>query len=74
MNKPEASNNCKQTPMFFAAVVKDAQAAFQMLEAMGKAGCNLAYKDTLQQTALYYLARDGKLDCIKLFVSHGVSV
>ncbi len=39
---------------------------------MAKHGANFGYKDTLQQTALYYLARDGKLEAIKLFLSKGV--
>ena len=35
---------------------------------MQEHGANFNYKDTLNQTALYYLVRDGKLRCVKLFL------
>ena len=41
---------------------------------MAEHGADFLYKDTLRQTAMYYLARDGKFEAIKLFVNKGVPV
>jgi len=39
---------------------------------MSEYGANFNYKDILQQTALYYLARDGNTEAVRLFIQAGV--
>ena len=35
-------------------------------------GVDASYLDTYKQTVLYYVAREGKTNCVDLLVEHGI--
>lgn len=45
--------------------------AFQVVKFLIEKKVPATYTDTLNQTALYYAAREGKTNCIDLFISSG---
>ena len=61
----------KQTPIFYCSLIKDRTLCVQMLNFFKDQGVDLAYKDTLRQTALYYASREGINEMITCLVQAG---
>lgn len=61
----------KQTPIFYATHIKDAQRCIEMTNFFIEAGVDPAYKDSLRQTAIYYAAKEGQFDMVRLLFKHG---
>lgn len=66
--------NFKQNPIFSAAVIKDENAAIEMAKILTEMGVKPNMPDSLNQTALYYASREGKLNLIDFLVKHGCDV
>ena len=61
-----------QNALFVSCLVKDDKKAYEMTEYLIKeAKCNAALEDSLNQTCLFYVCRDGRYDLVKLFLEHG---
>jgi len=72
-------DNFRHTCLFYAAFIKDPKAYYSLLYNRGQEvmkfliekGISPTYTDTLRQTALYYVAREGKLSCVEMLVKKG---
>jgi len=61
----------KQSPLFGACIIKDADLALRMAKVLQEAGVKPDKQDTLQQIPLYYAVREGHLPLIKYLLEHG---
>lgn len=60
--------NYKQTPMFSTALIRSDDQAVRMARVLREMGVRTDQPDNLNQTALYYSAREGKLNLIDFLV------
>lgn len=61
-----------QNALFVSAVIKDEKKAYEMTKYLiEEARCQAFLQDTNNQTCLFYVARDGRVDLAKLFLQHG---
>jgi len=61
-----------QNALFVSCAIKDpAQASVMTKYLIEEAKCEASLEDTLNQTCLFYVSRDGRLDLVKLFLNHG---
>lgn len=63
--------NYKQTPMFSTALIKNDDLAVRMAKVLREMGVRTDQPDNLNQTALYYASREGKLHLIDFLVGEG---
>lgn len=61
----------RHTCLFYAVLIKDLDAAYQVLKMFIDKGVLATYTDVLGQTVLYYASREGKSNCIDLLVKLG---
>lgn len=62
----------KQNLIFSAICAPDEDQAIAMIKLLVERGIDILQKDTLNQTPLYYAARDGKLKLIQLLIEQGI--
>eukprot|EP01022_Parablepharisma_sp_SALTPOND_P004542 TRINITY_DN120490_c2_g1_i1.p1 TRINITY_DN120490_c2_g1~~TRINITY_DN120490_c2_g1_i1.p1 ORF type:complete len:633 (+),score=39.58 TRINITY_DN120490_c2_g1_i1:249-1901(+) len=67
-------DNFRHTCLFYAALIKDQDTALQVMKMFIERGVPATYTDILNQTVLYYAAREGKLNCVDLLQTLGCSV
>lgn len=61
-----------QNALFTSCVIKDPLKAYNMTKFLvEEAKCDAAHQDTLNQTCLFYVSRDGRMDLVKLFLENG---
>lgn len=73
-------DNFRHTCLFYAALIKDSVAYYlsnhnrakEVMEFLIDKGVPPTYTDILKQTVLYYVAREGKLDCVDMLVKQGM--
>ena len=66
----ESSYN--QNALFVSCLIKDDKKAYDMTEYLIKeAKCNALLEDSLNQTCLFYVCRDGREQLVKLFLENG---
>jgi len=63
--------NYKQTPMFSTSQIKSDDQAVRMAKVLRELGVKPEQPDNLNQTALYYASRDGKLHLLDYLVTEG---
>ena len=63
--------NYKQTPLFSASLIKSDDQAVRMARVLKEMGVRPDLPDNLNQTALYYASREGKLHLIDFLVTEG---
>ena len=63
--------NYKQTPMFSTSLIRNDGEAVRMARVLRELGVKPDQPDTLNQTALYYASREGKLQLIDFLVKEG---
>jgi ankyrin repeat protein len=63
--------NYKQTPMFSTALIKTDDQAVRMARVLREMGVRPDQPDNLNQTALYYTAREGKMQLVDYLVQEG---
>jgi len=67
-------DNFRHTCLFYAALIKDPDVALKLMQTFVNYGVQPTYTDILNQTVLYYVAREGKFNCVDFLVSKGCSV
>lgn len=67
-------DNFRQTAIFHSVMIKDNEAAYNAIKFFIDKGVNAGYSDILNQTALFYVAREGKANCVEILVKNGCSV
>lgn len=60
--------------IFYATLIKDEQLCMRMVEFLAANGVDASIQDKLNQTALYYACRDGKVNLADLLVRQGCNV
>lgn len=63
------NDNFKQNCMFYLPPLKNDEKATALAKAFIDLGADAAFVDSLQQTALFYAARDGMKDLCELFMN-----
>lgn len=63
-----------QNCLFFCTLIKDNDTALQALELFVERGVDPNQKDKINQTCLYYAARESKFSCCKFLLEKGVPV
>ena len=67
--------NFSQTPIFAASVIPDGpEAAFKMIKVLTELGVDPTREDTLKQTPLFYLCREGNAPAIDFLLARGDNV
>ena len=66
--------NFNHNPLFFSAVIKNSEKCLEAFKIFLERGVDITYEDVLKQTVLFYLAREGHVDCIQLAVENGCNV
>lgn len=61
-------------PIFYSTLIKEEATCVRMVEYLINNGVDAASVDSLNQTALYYACREGKLNLIEVLVKQGCSV
>uniref|UniRef100_A0A7S3IYQ5 Ankyrin repeat protein n=1 Tax=Euplotes harpa TaxID=151035 RepID=A0A7S3IYQ5_9SPIT len=69
--KAQRCKQYKQTDVFAAILLKNEEDSIKIIEYLVKKGVSLTAIDTLQQTALFYAARDGKLKVLNMLLESG---
>lgn len=64
----------RHTAIFHSVMIKDEENAKNVLKYFLEKGLDANYTDMLNQTALFYSAREGKIKCIELLIQNGCSV
>jgi len=67
-------DNFRHTSLFYAAIIPDPIDAIKVIEFFVDKGVPPVYTDILNQTVLYYTAREGKLDCCRFLIDKGCNV
>ena len=76
-------DNFRHTCLYYAAQIKDHQeyiipslipnSSYEIMKMFIEKGVPATYTDILNQTALYYVAMEGKIDATSLLLQHGIS-
>lgn len=61
-------------PIFYASLIKEESKCVKMVEYLIQNGVDAATVDSLNQTALYYACREGKLNLVEILVKQGCMV
>ena len=64
----------RQNVIFFSCQIKDDEAAYQRTLEFLQMGAKANYVDSLGQTPLFYVCRDGRIKLAQLLVQHGCDV
>eukprot|EP01017_Pseudomicrothorax_dubius_P027379 TRINITY_DN3145_c0_g5_i1.p1 TRINITY_DN3145_c0_g5~~TRINITY_DN3145_c0_g5_i1.p1 ORF type:complete len:575 (+),score=82.61 TRINITY_DN3145_c0_g5_i1:309-2033(+) len=64
----------RKTAIFYAAMVRDEDSCLEMVKLLIQYGADPRFKDNLKQTALYYLARDGKTKVLEYLLDRGCPI
>ena len=67
-------NDFKHTCLFYAVLIKDKDNALKVMKFFLDRGVAPTYTDILKQTVLFYVAREGKTNCVDMLISLGCSV
>jgi len=67
-------SNFNQNAAFSAAVIKSEDQSLKMLKVLQEMGVNCAKIDNLNQTPLYYAAREGNNKVIEYLIANGCDV
>ena len=67
-------DNFRHTCLFYSALIKDNETALQAMKMFIERGVPVTYTDILNQTVLYYAAREGKINCVDMLISQGCNV
>lgn len=64
--------NSSQNALFVSCAIKEGAKALEMTKYLiEEAKCDVNLEDTLKQTCLFYVSRDGRADLVKLLLHHG---
>ena len=63
--------NFRHTCLFYACLIPDPEMAYQVIKVFIERGVTPTYTDVLNQTVLYYAAREGKVKCAQYLLSLG---
>ena len=63
-----------QTPIFVASLIGDSSMAFETIKCLINEGVPANHLDVMNQTALFYIARQGKINCVDILIQNGCSV
>jgi ankyrin repeat protein len=66
--------NFRHTCLYYAVLIQNPEVAYLVMKAFIEKGVPPAYTDILNQTVLYYAAREGKLKCAEYLISLGCNV
>lgn len=66
--------NTKQNANFAAMKIQDEAKAMKMVQWLVGKGCQIKLTDDLDQTCLYYAARDGKTQLVRCLIELGVDI
>jgi len=58
----------KQTPLYLATTLLDHNKSYEIFKLLIENKANYKYKDNLNQSVLFYIARDGKLEHLKVLL------
>lgn len=64
----------RQPALYFAAILIDHEQSFEIMKLLIDHGANPHFKDSYQQTVLFYVCRDGKEKCLDLLFECGLSL
>ena len=64
-------DNFRHTPLYYSTLIKDEEQALKIMQYFIEKKVNPSYVDILNQTALFYAARENKAKCIDLFAENG---
>lgn len=72
MNRLETQT--RQPSLYFSAILIDHEISYQIMKLLLDHGANPHFKDSNQQTVLYYVCKDGKERCLDMLLEHGLSL
>lgn len=64
----------RQPALFFAATLIDHEQSYEIMKLLLDYGANPHFKDSCQQTILFYVCREGKERCLDLLLEVGLSL
>ena len=64
----------RQPALYFSAILIDQEQSFEIMKLLIDHGANPHFKDSYQQTILFYVCRDGKEKCLDLLLEQGLSL
>lgn len=64
----------RQPALYFSAILIDHEQSYEIMKLLIAHGANPHFKDNYQQTALFYVCRDGKEKCLDLLLDQGLSL
>jgi len=67
-------DNFRHTPLYYSTLIKDDDTALKVMKFFVEKKVNPAYVDILNQTALFYAARENKINCFDIFLNNNCSV
>ena len=63
-----------QTALFLSAILQNDDACMKINSLLQQNGANPMFKDNYQQTSLFHVCREGKIDLIKLYIEYGCDI
>jgi len=67
-------DNFRHTPLYYSTLIKDDDASLKVMNFFVDKKINPAYVDILNQTALFYAARENKINCFDIFLNYNCSI
>eukprot|EP00831_Metopus_contortus_P049723 TRINITY_DN4130_c0_g1_i4.p1 TRINITY_DN4130_c0_g1~~TRINITY_DN4130_c0_g1_i4.p1 ORF type:complete len:467 (-),score=54.60 TRINITY_DN4130_c0_g1_i4:135-1535(-) len=67
-------NNFRHTCLFYAALIRDPNNSLSVMKFFIEKGVSAVYTDILNQTVLFYAAREGKVNCVDMLIKLGCKV
>jgi len=64
----------RQPALYFASILIDHEVSYDIMKMLIDHGANPHFKDTYQQSILFYVCREGKEKCLDLLLEKGLSL
>jgi hypothetical protein len=64
----------RQPALYFSAILIDHELSYEIMKLLIDHGANPHFKDSYQQTVLFYVCRDGKDKCLDLLLEQGLDL
>jgi ankyrin repeat protein len=63
-----------QPPLHFAVISNEDDISVEIIKLLIRHGANYRFKDSIEQTILFYVCREGKIKCAEVLLSQGLNL
>ncbi len=64
----------RQPSLYFSSILIDHEISYEIMKLLINQGANAHFRDSYQQTVLFYVCREGKEKCLDLLLDEGLNL